>query len=379
MHNKEWNVLTIDDDATQMRSIERILMQGIDDHSFNVHKANSFDDGLELIKKSRFDLIFLDVNEDTGHEPQNGDERGEQLLKQLQEVRFVPVIFYTGYAGKVRHLESLVVKVVDKGSPIEDIQNAVRAIFMTKLMELLKHIEEQSRKYMWETISDLLTRHQDQVQPSEISLLLARKLANDLSQKTVKNLLNIPEEKINPLEMYLYPSTKGICNPADIFIDKSDNSYWMVLTPACDFAQCKVENTLLAEIIPLNKHKLYTDWRSEKEAYDKIEHDNEQEKKLAQNKVGKAAGEIKTLVKNRAQERYKFLPGTFFLPDCVVDFQRLKTLPPQANDAFEKLCSLDNPYREEFLHAFSKYYGRIGTPDYDFHDLWSKIETKILS
>lgn len=369
----EWKVLCVDDESEHQENIKRILSSRMDDNRFDFIFAATFDDGMDLIRKIRFDLIFLDVNEknkdpDPGENPDQEDQRGEQLLDELKHTRFVPVIFYTGFPGKVDHLKSHVVKVIDKGAPPDEIRAAVSSILATGLPHLAQYIEEQSRAYIWDSLEEALNQIDAKDVNSDIALLAARNLANNLSQRSIKELLGNDVNLISPLEMYLFPSDDESCNPADIFRRKDDGTLWMVLTPACDFEQDKAQNVLMAQVTPLVEHELYKAWRLKAQKLDDIpeaQHTKE---------INVARGNVKSLVKNRMGGRFRFLPGTFFLPDCIVDFQQLLNLPITDAVQYEIVCSLDNPYREEVLQLFSSYYGRIGTPDYEFNPIWDKID-----
>lgn len=378
MEGPEWKVLSVDDDPEMHDGLKDILSNRMEDKKFDFTCVTSFDEGMDLIKKNRFDLIFLDVHEDCNDpnpssNPEREDQRGEQLLANLKTSRFVPVIFYTGFPAKVAHLRSHVVKVVDKGATPLEVRAAVNSILGTGLPQLTQYIEEQSRAYIWDSLESVLKTVNDEEVTSDIALLAARNLAKNLSQKSIKELLGLDASHIKPLEMYLYPPVQGTCNPADIYRNKQDDSLWMILTPACDFEQNKAQNVLMAQVTPLIKHKLYRKWQSKVSERDNIP--MEQQSKEAKKLVDKAKGEVKSLVKNKLGSRFRFLPGTFFLPDCIVDFQNLLQVPMIESEHYEVVCSMDNPYREEILQLFSNYYGRIGTPDYKFDPIWEKVES----
>jgi len=68
------------------------------------------------------------------------------------------------------------------------------------------------------------------------------------------------------------------------------------------------------------------------------------------------------------------VPGTYFIPDLLVDFQSLKTTPPKE---IEKLCviaSLDSPFAEALPSRFARYFGRLGTPDLDKQVVIKRLE-----
>ena len=376
MAAQKWRVLSVDDDPEMHKGLERVLSSKMDDQRFEFTSVNSFDKGLELIESHRFDLIFLDVHEDHDPDPSENfgreDQRGEQLLDSLKSIRFVPVVFYTGFPAKVQHLESHVVRVVEKGATPTEVRDAVSAILSTGLPHLTRHIEEQSRAYIWDSLEEPLKKIKADHVSSDLALLAARNLASNLSQRSIKNLLGADLDHITPLEMYLYPPQSDTCNPADIFRNKEDQTLWMVLTPACDFEQGNAENVLLARIYRLSEHQLYKDWQAEAKRYK--ETPEAQRGRSSETRLSAAKGRVKNLVNNKYKARYRFLPGTFFLPDCVVDFQDLIHLPSGDQKSYEIVCSLDNPYREEYMQLFSNYYGRIGTPDYKKDFVWSMVE-----
>lgn len=64
-------------------------------------------------------------------------------------------------------------------------------------------------------------------------------------------------------------------------------------------------------------------------------------------------------------ERFYFLPGAIALPDLVIDFQQLVTLPREQMATLEQLASLDSPVAEALLARFGRYLGRLGTPELD--------------
>lgn len=375
-----WRVLAIDDDKDRLDEISQIFAGGVDDSTFEFTLLNSFAEGLESISTNRYDLVILDVHEDgSDADPTRNldtdDQMGEEILAKLKSIRFVPVVFYTGYPAKVDHLKNLIVRVVAKGDNIEVFRNEVKAVIDTKLLHLARYIEESSRIYMWQSIAKMSPEHQGKISNNDVALLLARQLANNLSQVEIKNILEADRTKINPLEMYLYPVEKQIGNPSDI-CTKSDGSYWIVLSAACDLENAKVDFVLIARVFRLSEHPLYQQWREEKAAYDKLD-ENEKSAKVNSRGVREAKGAIKKILFENISMRYQYLPNTFFLDDCVIDFQELVAFPKGELEELTAFCTLDTPYKEELIQKFANYYGRIGTPDYDKAALWPEIEDSL--
>lgn len=372
------NVLSVDDDSDMHDGIRRILSRGIEKYKFLVQGVASFQEAIELLRTEKFDLIFLDVHEESSDSDplsESCEQKGELVLSSLKEIRFTPVIFYTGYPQKVAALESAVVQVVDKGSTPDELRDAVRKILDTGLPKLMRYIEDTSRNFLWNQMETVM-KSNGTVDSKEISILAARNLAKNLSQSSVKQLLSLDMEIIQPIEMYLYPPDSDVCSPGSICRKVSDNSLWMVMTPACDFSQGKASKVLLSELTPLAIHPLYYEFRNAKNPSD-LNTDGDQNKVVRAEKTIK--GDIKSLVKNKSGLRYRFLPGTFFSDDLIVDFQSLVSVDINTNNDYEILYVLDSPYREEMLQAFASYFGRIGTPDYDTDSVWEKIEQKLLN
>jgi len=72
-------------------------------------------------------------------------------------------------------------------------------------------------------------------------------------------------------------------------------------------------------------------------------------------------------------ERFFFLPGALSLPDLIVDFQQLVTLQRDHMGGLERLASLDSPFAEALLARFTRYFGRLGTPDLDVAVLLQRL------
>ena len=368
-----WNVLAIDDKQKVLGDIEEVLTKGkhFGEDTFKVDKINSFEDGRRALADRRYDLIVLDVHKDSDPDPGaaaaagEDNQAGERILAELKGIRFIPVIFYTGFPHKVRHLESPVVRVVEKGTKIEVLRDAVASILKTKLPHLTRHLEIQQRNFMWEALDKEWEKMGLEIGSDDLVYLMARRLANGLSRDAIQSFLGLSGDSINPVEMYIYPPLDPKPSTGDIL--SKDGAYWMIMTPVCDFAQEKADNVLLVRLIPLAETQPYKDW------IEQVKQGAAADKEVTSTARGKVIG----IIKDKKKERTKFLPGTFFLPDCFADFQQVKQLKLTDVDLKDRVCSMDSPYREEMLHLFSRYYGRIGTPDVDLDKHWAKIEKTV--
>jgi hypothetical protein len=53
------------------------------------------------------------------------------------------------------------------------------------------------------------------------------------------------------------------------------------------------------------------------------------------------------------------------MPNLVVDFQQLRSVPCIELSKFDAIASIDSPFAEAILARFSRFFGRLGTPDID--------------
>jgi hypothetical protein len=85
----------------------------------------------------------------------------------------------------------------------------------------------------------------------------------------------------------------------------------------------------------------------------------------------KIPGDLEDLLLNKRQgkgvqpDRFYFLPTALAIPDMIVDFQLLTSLPRSQISDLNRLASLDSPFAEAVLSRFVRYFGRLGTPDLD--------------
>ncbi len=353
-------VLCVDDNPETLQNITEIISEW-DDSPFGLFEViaeQSFETAIERLRSERFDFVTLDLHGSSDPDPikSNGaeeEQEGQKVLKALRAIRFVPVIFYTGYADKISALQSGVVKVVKKGEKdVTQVREAIGSLYATGIPQLISHIEEENRRYIWETLDKAWDSTRDDVISEDFAYLLARRLGARLSRESVKELLGHDRDKVRPVEMYIYPPHVEKIKTGCVI--KEDECYWVVATPACDFAQEKAESILLVGATLLEESQQYKDWAEHK--WDGSGANDNKDAVKTYNK-------FRSILANNAGDRFRFLPGTFFLPNLIVDFQRLKQVRSSASAEFNIICRIDSPFREELISQLSRYYGRMGVPD----------------
>jgi len=169
---------------------------------------------------------------------------------------------------------------------------------------------------------------------------------------------------MHPMQYYVIPPVELAPLAGDVYEGQIGDlhSYWVLLTPSCDLVtgREKADLVLLARCLPLTEQVEYQQWRDGLPAPSRA-----------------INGKLQDLLRNNRRdsqsERFFFLPSALSLPDLVVDFQQLVTLQREHMDGLERLASLDSPFAEALLARFTRYFGRLGTPDLDVAVLLQRL------
>lgn len=373
----EWRFLIVEDKEDIARQIIEAVPSFVNDPDTAVaERRASFKDALKLLSKEKFDVLILDLkdDQDVGLDPED-ISAGMAVFEQLKKTRFAAVVFYTAHPHKVRPLQTEFVRVVEKTDGVERLIAEVRFVLDTRLPALTRHIEEVQRTYMWDFVSAHWKEFSAQHQKVDLAYLMAGRLAStlrlqagDFAAHAGGAVLDSPTgTNIHPMQMYVFPTVAQI-QGGDLVEETIDaqKTIWLVLTPTCDLVQKKADEVLLAKCIPLSETIEYKSWV---EARDKVE---EISALVGDNRKPAKGGPKKVQA-----DRYKYLPGTFFIEDCVVDFQALKTVPTAKLENFRRVATLDSPFAEAVLARFTRYFARLGTPDVEKTSVIARLTSLI--
>jgi DNA-binding response OmpR family regulator len=368
----KWRVLIIEDDANIREQLRSDAVSGrlLPGEVMDAEVCGSFTEAIPRLDGSRFDLLILDLRNDEV----NDEAAGRTIFEEIKRRRFVPVVFYSAIAHKVRNLESTFVRVVEKTEGLRKLRAEIKRVYDTGLPTLVRHIEEEQRIYMWDFMENSWQDTKSCYEKADLAYLLARRLAHSLRECSIRRFLKAqgvptpgPEEikKILPVEMYIRPVLDTTISSGYILKGRinGDDAYWVVLTPSCDFEHGHAERVLLAKCVKLDEQPEYIEY--------------------VQSRNSDSKGRLKSLIKDHRiggqGDRFKYLPSTFFIPDLVVDLQCVMQVPKEQVqlDSIEKVAALDSPFTEGLLTQFSHYYGRVGTPDLDIELVLSRIDESL--
>lgn len=368
------NALIIDNRLDEIKE----LKDDLKDRGISVISVDNSEDAQNLIKcRPEINFIIIDwyLNEENSME-------SKLFLSNLSDYLFVPIIIYTKQGTiepkdfiKERGLERIV-RVLDKTDVDGELifeemghwmqENPELKIFLKWSFEVEKNLnhvlwsiydlETDGLKSLIRTIkADKDGSHM----PVEYDLVglfikvLLRKLnnteklfcsisgnVNELSEEAESITLNPEKIKMfHMFERYISPPVSGPIWTGDI-LKKSDDEYFVVVTPACDLCiKDKIDNILLLRAIPFGKYRT--------------------EKKI---KPGKA----EPIIKN-SKDVLHYLPYILDCPDGLVcRFDNISSIKLKdakreiENENFIRIATVDSPFIENLIQRMNAYLMRLG-------------------
>jgi CheY-like chemotaxis protein len=361
-------VLLIDDEPANVQPLSEELQASIPDTKCEI---TDFDGAMEAIAKMHPDIVVLDLMKNSSGTFVN---EGSGIGLQVWEEHFCPLIFYTASAEDPEDHGHPLVAVIRKGSGSEE---HVRA----KIQTYLPHIAALGK--VSDEISSALRRALRESRPRVFEIDSAEQ-ENQLLIRTIRrrvaasmdDAMAAGEPNVKSWEQYLCPpSIAEHLLTGDILRiaggDKDDpSSYFVVITPSCDLVRTpsrkpKVESVLLARCVRVDQ--ILMDLGLQVKAGSKPT--TEVRKKLA-----------RFLTQGYGHSSFPIagLPGEF--PVMAADFRSLdiksiEQISDRAN--FDRVASVDAPFRELFVWAYLSAAGRPGMPDRDFEPWADEIIAEV--
>ncbi|MBN2662163.1 MAG: DNA-binding response regulator [Bacteroidales bacterium] len=154
------DILIIDDDLINVKSIEKILL---DDGFKNIRSATRYDKAQKMIEEQKPDLILCDIH-------LHYEKDGIDLMTEINQKHTIPFIYLTSYTDKVT---------------LDRAKNSKPFSYITK-----PFTDKQVTSSIYLLISDNL-QQKNNVQISERELDIIKYLSKGLSSKEVGEVLNI--------------------------------------------------------------------------------------------------------------------------------------------------------------------------------------------
>lgn len=313
-----------------------------DEIEVEVSVETDFDEGFAKFSRGESDVVVLDVRRDTPDPTPDDETAGHAVYLNIKDARFAPVVFWTALPEAVDHEQMPpLVTVVTKDDTDKlpaAIQAAVASRAVITISGIEKHVATILRKHMWTELAPNWTEYTEAADSSGIAQVLLSRLSRVLEEDSERSLTADPSHR------YIYPPASTRRAPGDL-LRAPDATWWVILTPACDFAQDKFEFALLAKASELGSNTRFQKW--------------------SHSKSNNAWNELKKQVLTATQGRFYYLPAFRDIPDLVVDLENVKAVTAKTLDAMSPIASLVSPFSEGLLIQHSQYRGRIGVPDLD--------------
>jgi CheY-like chemotaxis protein len=350
-------ILLIDDEVDSVKPVQEELQALPDTLCF----ITDFESSAAEIDRLQPDVIVLDLMKNTEAGLVN---EGTGVGLRVWEQRFCPLIFYTASDTDPDDYRHPLVAVIRKGSGSEE---QVRE----KIKTYLPHIAALGRVSL--EINGALRRALRESRPRIFDIesaeqenqLLVRSIRRRVAA-SMDDAMASGEPNLMSWEQYLCPPSIPHLLTGDILrIAGSDKdnpaSYRVVLTPSCDLVESgerkpKVDSVLLACCVKVDR--LLADLGLSVDATSKA--------KVVQN-VKEKLSRFLTQGYGHSSFPIAALPGEF--PVMAADFRALEIVPIanlQNDTTYNRVASVDAPFRELFVWAYLSAAGRPGMPDRDF-------------
>ncbi|MFH9128068.1 hypothetical protein ACH4KC_15350 [Streptomyces griseoaurantiacus] len=365
-------VLIVEDEVDIAEELSEMLGEELSDlGTLDIHVENDFDEAERLLEIQAFDLVVLDVRDATRRgSTAHPNLQGRELYDRIAKTRWVPVVFCTGLPEQVSDLaQPPLIQVVPKNR-LDDAVTAIREGLESGVPVLTRHITALVDEHVRGFLRDEIAPNWDRlgaVDRSQIAPVLVHRLAAWLKENAAEALgaaLGSSEDRVmghaSTARMYLMPPVTKHVTAADILRDPQDG-WWVVLTPACDLYEdlpsggsraAKAEYVRLTKTVPLSEAPLIARWI---EAGSPVKASRERNAALEMFRDNNS--------------RYRILPKYLDIPDLLVDFEIVQSVPLAEVRSWTRVATLDSPFAEAMLTSHGHTVARIGTPDVDFENI----------
>ncbi|MFF2496627.1 hypothetical protein [Agromyces sp. NPDC058064] len=351
-------VLVVDDNEQLALDAQREIHDAFDGEPLTVvvNIENDFDRGYERVRAGECDVVVLDVRRDRNGNVPDDDQAGARVFSDIRGSKFLPVIFWTALPDQVRDSEMPPFVVVLGKDQLPSIPSAIRAAVEGETAHQMGALEARisnvMREHMWSEIAPNWAEYLEGGRLEDMSRVLITRVAQWLEDQDDTGIESVPSRR------YVYPPVATNLRPGDVMVldptADAGESWWSVLTPACDFAQSKVEFALLVGGTHLTNFTTYKEWVDSQDSKTKW-------------------GGLQQLLTSRLP-RYHYLPRFRAVPDLVLDFENLVAVPVADLSNYRRVASLASPYSEHLLIRNSDYRSRIGVPDQDLKKTKARLQ-----
>lgn len=361
-------LLLIEDDSEFIDDLKEVVQEkGL---ATEKPLATGFAGAIEKIKSFQPDVVILDIFEDPLDE---GKAEGAKSLDFIRNKSFRPVIVYSARPERVEgeHEKHDLVHYVKKAAGHEELVEKLKKI--RPYVDSLKSVEEYVRN-TFSSVMDEVVPYMLRVYGDEDGKRLSAAIRQAARRRLAAQMDELSEEgeKLAPWEQYIFPPISEEIRLGDILKKKNSESrephvFRLVLTPSCDLEKHgdrrKVENALVSRCCSIKKglRKAIN--------VQTVSANNKEETREKIRKSFLSLGHSNGIIP------LPKLPD--IIPSMAADLRNLQLTPvdkieglsSSGKTKYERIASLDSPFRELVSWAYMQIAGRPGLPERDF-DTW---------
>lgn len=285
------------------------------------------------------------------------DSSGNEIVKEIKENLRFPTFVITGTPHNISEElkgESTIFQVFNRDEvDFYEILEKFKRIKETGILRILNRkgkIENLIQNIFWNHISTSLDNW------ALDNKRTSTEKEDSLLRYTILHMLEyLDESKVHPSEFYITRPVKESLSTGDL-ITFNENRY-VVLTPACDFAQQKVSKVFLLRIKDISEEV------SGIEEIHAIEG-------LSISKKGK----LEKIIRN-SSSYFHFIPQHNGINAGIIDFQHKLSMPIEemeariGNSEIDRFATISMPFLKDLIERYSSYYARQGSPDFDSDEI----------
>lgn len=367
--------LLIDDEQEQEEQLKSIIDTMNTDREVKLtYKAvKTCDEAVVALYQNNFHAIIVDLNLENSDNSQEENENisGNILLNQIINKEIVPIVVRTGLPEKISdEINKDIIKVYSKDEPFVQIINELIESYSDSVFKIFGskgQIAQKIKQLFWEVIPECYSNK------SEISSLLPEQKEHVIIRYISSWFFNqyiFDEEyhSVDPIEMYMFPNPiKQVCT-CDIFAKQIEDGvvrHYLVVTPACDLANKKVNRVLMCEI------KKYIEVQKFIETLDRYRNNQNNSHKNSLTKWFRNA--------SSDSAKYHFLPKVSMFNGGFIDFCSLQSVEYNqetgelADSSYYKVGVITEHFKKDIIARFSAYYHRQGQPEFNTDSILEKL------
>jgi CheY-like chemotaxis protein len=359
-----FEILVVDDDSENIEQLKLLLPTSVGVNPVAWEYCNSFDEALVMLRRRRFDVLISDIyrGREKGQKTiADGDVRARDLVNEIRERRFCPIVLFTDGQIPDELVKRPFVWSTDKagadfhGRLVGLIAEAISTGLPDVARRLHDELDRYAGSFVWQFLAqrweDLRTNGLD---ASILDRIIRRRAAIQLSRVDGSDGEIALRAAIDPVDYYIYPPISKYVRLGEIIRRKGTSEFRIVLTPHCFLVVQPGQEAPRATHVLTALTILATETDPDFK-WSKREHG------IADQLRKRTAFQASDI--GRPQGRYCFLPKFLDIPDMYCDLMQLESLSLKTvTDDFDRVAVLDWPFAEALQASLSALYGTVGVP-----------------